>query len=102
MMLQALTIKVIASRVRGDIVKSLKMQSPHVTIGSFDRHNLIYSVKSFDRGSAFLNELVDEISTCVHKAESTIIYCTTVRDVEEVFCYCLKLIISSLVLDSYV
>ncbi|KAL8531340.1 hypothetical protein ACS0TY_008097 [Phlomoides rotata] len=72
-------------KVRGDIVKSLKMQSPHVTIGSFDRHNLIYSVKPFDRGNAFLNELVDEISTCVHKAESTIVYCTTVKDVEEIF-----------------
>lgn len=91
---------VTASRVRGDIVKSLKMQSPHVTIGSFDRHNLIYSVKPFDRGNAFLNELVDEISTCVRKAESTIVYCTTVKDVEEVIYFSLTLYISSLVLHA--
>ncbi|GFP97356.1 werner syndrome ATP-dependent helicase [Phtheirospermum japonicum] len=72
-------------KVRDDIIKSLKMPSPHVTIGSFDRQNLFYSVKSFDRGNAFLNELVTEISTCVDKGGSTIIYCTTVRDVEEIF-----------------
>ncbi|KAL7113757.1 hypothetical protein ACP275_04G079200 [Erythranthe tilingii] len=72
-------------KVRGDIVKSLKLQVPHVTIGSFDRENLFYSVKSFDRGSAFLNELVTEISACADKAGSTIIYCTTVKDVEQIF-----------------
>ncbi|KAI3450175.1 hypothetical protein Pfo_006840 [Paulownia fortunei] len=72
-------------KVRGDIVKSLKMQFPHVTIGSFDRQNLFYSVKSFDRGNAFLYELVMEISACVDKAGSTIIYCTTVKDVEQIF-----------------
>ncbi|CAA0806578.1 Mediator of RNA polymerase II transcription subunit 34, partial [Striga hermonthica] len=72
-------------KVRDDIIKSLKMSSPHVTIGSFDRHNLFYSVKSFDRGNAFMNELVKEISTCVDKGGSTIIYCITVKDVEEVF-----------------
>ncbi|XP_047938847.1 ATP-dependent DNA helicase RecQ-like isoform X1 [Salvia hispanica] len=72
-------------KVRDDIVKSLKLQSPHITIGSFDRQNLFYSCQSFVRGSAFLNELVSEISTCAAKTESTIIYCTTVKDVEEVF-----------------
>ncbi|PIN07968.1 DNA helicase [Handroanthus impetiginosus] len=72
-------------KVRGDIVKSLKMQLPHVTIGSFDRQNLFYSVKSFDRSNAFLNELVTQISACVDKAGSTIIYCTTVKDVEQIF-----------------
>ncbi|KAL7152126.1 hypothetical protein ABFS83_04G076400 [Erythranthe nasuta] len=72
-------------KVRGDIVKSLKLQVPHVTIGSFDRQNLFYSVKSFDRGTAFLNELVTEISACADKAGSSIIYCTTVKDVEQIF-----------------
>lgn len=72
-------------KVRDDIVKSLKMQYPRVTIGSFDRQNLFYSCKSFDRGSDFLNELVAEISTCVDKTESAIIYCTTVKGVEEIF-----------------
>ncbi|XP_057789662.1 uncharacterized protein LOC131006526 isoform X2 [Salvia miltiorrhiza] len=72
-------------KVRDDVVKSLKLQSPHITIGSFDRQNLFYSCKSFVKGSAFLNELVAEISTCVNKTESTIIYCITVKDVEEIF-----------------
>ncbi|GER31514.1 ATP-dependent DNA helicase recQ [Striga asiatica] len=72
-------------KVRDDITKSLKMKIPHVTIGSFDRPNLFYSVKSFDRGNAFMNELVKEISTCIDKGGSTIIYCTTVKDVEEIF-----------------
>lgn len=79
--------KIITTRVRDDIVKSLKMQSPHVTIGSFDRQNLFYSCKSFVQGNAFLTELVAEISTCVNKTESTIIYCTTVKNVEEVITF---------------
>lgn len=69
------------------------MQYPRVTIGSFDRQNLFYSCKSFDRGSDFLNELVAEISTCVDKTESAIIYCTTVKGVEEVFHFSLALYI---------
>lgn len=60
------------------------MESPHVTIGSFDRQNLFYHAKSFERGNAFLDELVKEISTYVQKACSTIVYCTTVKDVEQV------------------
>ncbi|KAL0419366.1 UNVERIFIED_CONTAM: Werner syndrome ATP-dependent helicase [Sesamum radiatum] len=74
-------------KVRGDIINSLKMQNPHVTIGSFDRKNLFYTVVSFDRSNAFLNELVSEISAYVEKAGSTIIYCTTVKDVEQIFEY---------------
>ncbi|KAL0458980.1 UNVERIFIED_CONTAM: putative ATP-dependent DNA helicase RecQ [Sesamum latifolium] len=86
-LLEASNKKVIISRVRGDIINSLKMQNPHVTIGSFDRKNLFYSVVSFDRSNTFLNELVSEISACVEKAGSTIIYCTTVKDVEQIFEY---------------
>ncbi|XP_011080608.1 uncharacterized protein LOC105163818 [Sesamum indicum] len=74
-------------KVRGDIINSLKLQNPHVTIGSFDRKNLFYSVVSFDRSNTFLNELVSEISACIQKAGSTIIYCTTVKDVEQIFEY---------------
>lgn len=72
------------SRVRYDIMKSLKMKSPHVTIGSFDRPNLFYNVQPFDRGNAFLDKLVKEISTYVQKACSTIVYCTTIKDTEQV------------------
>lgn len=70
-------------KVRIDIINSLKMKDPYIAVGSFDRKNLFYGVKSFNRGSAFLDELVREVSKCVVSG-STIIYCTTVKDVEQV------------------
>ena len=70
-------------RVRVDILNSLKMKDPYIAVGSFDRKNLFYGVKSFNRGHAFVDELVREVSKCV-AAGSTIIYCTTVRDVNQV------------------
>ena len=73
------------SRVRIDIMNSLKMRDPYVTIGSFDRTNLFYGVKSFNRSVSFVEELVEEVSKCVANAGSTIIYCTTIKDVEQVF-----------------
>lgn len=72
------------SRVRKDIMNSLKMRDPCVTIGSFDRKNLFYGVKSFSRGALFVDELVGEVSKCVATAGSTIIYCTTIKDVQQV------------------
>lgn len=60
------------------------MRDPHVAIGSFDRRNLSYAVKSFIRGSSFIDELVAQISKYVAASGSTIIYCTTIKDVEEV------------------
>ncbi|KAM7496327.1 hypothetical protein LguiA_020741 [Lonicera macranthoides] len=71
-------------KVRYDIVNSLKMKDPHVTIGSFDRENLFYGVKSFNRSSSFVDELVEEISKYVANAGSVIIYCTTIKDVEQI------------------
>ncbi|XP_019166938.1 PREDICTED: uncharacterized protein LOC109162707 [Ipomoea nil] len=72
-------------KVRRDIMNSLKMKDPHVAIGSFDRKNIFYGVKSFTHGSTFVNELVEEISKYVENANSTIIYCTTVKNTEEIF-----------------
>ncbi|CAL8160271.1 unnamed protein product [Prunus armeniaca] len=72
-------------KVRTDIVNSLKMQNPYVTIGSFDRPNLFYGVKSFNRGQSFVHELVQEVSKFVRRDGSTIVYCTTIKDVEQVF-----------------
>ncbi|GFZ20021.1 RECQ helicase SIM [Actinidia rufa] len=72
-------------KVRIDIMNSLKMRDPYVTIGSFDRTNLFYGVKSFNRSVSFLEELVEEVSKCVANAGSTIIYCTTIKDVEQIF-----------------
>ncbi|KAG6595478.1 hypothetical protein SDJN03_12031, partial [Cucurbita argyrosperma subsp. sororia] len=72
-------------KVRSDIISSLKMKDPQVTIGSFDRTNLFYGVKSFNRGPLFLNELVLDISKYLASGGSTIIYCTTIKDVEQIF-----------------
>lgn len=71
-------------RVRLDIIDSLSMRDPHISIGSFDRQNLFYGVKSFNHGLAFVNKLVEEICKYVESASSSIVYCTTVKDVEQV------------------
>ncbi|KAL0544641.1 hypothetical protein IC582_019759 [Cucumis melo] len=71
-------------KVRSDIINSLKMKDPQVTIGSFDRTNLFYGVRSFDRGPLFMNKLVLDISKYVASGGSTIIYCTTIKDVEQI------------------
>ncbi|KAK4731567.1 hypothetical protein R3W88_024555 [Solanum pinnatisectum] len=72
-------------KVRNDIINSLLMKDHHVAIGSFDRKNLFYGVKSFSRSSQFVDQLVEEISKYVDNANSTIVYCTTVKDTEEIF-----------------
>lgn len=72
-------------RVRIDIINSLKMKNPYVAIGSFDRQNLFYGVKEISRNQLFVNELVQEISKFVADAGSTIVYCLTIKDVEQVF-----------------
>lgn len=78
------------TRVRIDIISSLKMKDPYVAIGSFDRKNLFYGVKQFNRSQSFVDELVQEISKIAASGSSTIIYCTTIKDVEQVFiCFCL-------------
>ncbi len=71
-------------RVRIDIINSLRMNDPYVAIGSFDRKNLFYGVKHFNRGTLFMDELVQEISKFAGNGGSTIVYCTTIKDVEQV------------------
>ncbi|XP_071718043.1 uncharacterized protein [Rutidosis leptorrhynchoides] len=71
-------------KVRNDIINSLRLNDPHVAIGSFDRKNLYYGVKSINRGPLFVDELVAKITKYVANAESTIVYCTTVNDVKEI------------------
>lgn len=60
------------------------MNDPYIAIGSFDRQNLFYGVKSFSRSQSFLDELVTNVSKYSANAGSTIIYCTTVNDAEQV------------------
>lgn len=70
-----------------DIINSLKMSDPYVFVGSFDRKNLYYGVKSFTHNSQFMDEFVGEITKFAASSDSTIIYCTTVKDVQQVhFC----------------
>lgn len=71
-------------RVRRDISTSLVLHNPHIVVGSFDRHNLFYGVKSFNRSLSFISELVNDVSKRSAMGESTIIYCTTIRDTEQV------------------
>ncbi|KAG4387360.1 hypothetical protein AAZX31_11G210000 [Glycine max] len=72
-------------KVQYDIIGSLKLNYPFVTIGSVDRTNLFYGVKLLNRGQSFIDELVREISKEVTNGGSTIIYCTTIKDVEQIF-----------------
>ena len=60
------------------------MEDPYIAIGSFDRKNLYYGAKSINRGPLFVDELVAQISKYARNFESTIVYCTTVKDVQEV------------------
>ncbi|KAI5426055.1 hypothetical protein KIW84_031761 [Lathyrus oleraceus] len=61
------------------------MNNPYIVVGSFDRPNLFYGVKQFNRGQYFIDELVEEISKEVANVGSTIIYCTTIKDVEQIY-----------------
>ncbi|KAE8649368.1 uncharacterized protein LOC101222268 [Cucumis sativus] len=73
-----------SEKVRNDIINSLKMKDPQVTIGSFDRTNLFYGVKFFNHRRLLMNELVLDISKYVGSGGSTIIYCRTIKDVEQI------------------
>jgi ATP-dependent DNA helicase RecQ len=72
-------------------VQSLKLQDAFTAISSFDRPNIFYGVKGLSRTTAFKEELAREILKDVDKSGSTIIYCTTVKDVEEVINLKLKM-----------
>lgn len=60
------------------------LREPQITIGSFDRTNLFYGVKSCNRSGSFLDELVTEVLKYTGNVGSTIIYCTTIKDTEQV------------------
>ncbi|CAN1312644.1 Bifunctional 3'-5' exonuclease/ATP-dependent helicase WRN [Linum perenne] len=72
-------------KVRRDIMNSLKMDDPYIAIGTFDRKNLFYGVKHFSRSSEFLENLVADFTKSPERTGPTIIYCTTIKDVEQVF-----------------
>ncbi len=65
-------------RVRRDIVTELRLTSPQILVGSFDRPNLTYRV--LRRGS-FHQQLQQILAR--HDDEAGIVYCTSRREVEE-------------------
>ncbi|XP_074334088.1 uncharacterized protein LOC141671684 isoform X1 [Apium graveolens] len=71
-------------KVQSDIINSLKLKDPYVAVGSFDRKNLFYGAKASNRGSSSVFELVEEILRCVANSGSIIIYCTSIKDVEQI------------------
>jgi len=65
-------------QVRQDIAEQLRLTSPEVLVGAFDRPNLIYKV---ERRQDRLKQLRDVLDR--HRGESGIIYCITRKDVEQ-------------------
>ncbi len=63
--------------VRDDIVEQLKLATPRVLVGSFDRPNLIYSVERRTDSLDQVREVLDR-----HKGESAIVYCIRRADVD--------------------
>ncbi|XP_063942296.1 uncharacterized protein LOC108228115 isoform X2 [Daucus carota subsp. sativus] len=71
-------------KVQSDIIQSLKLKDPYLAVGSFDRKNLFYGVKTSNHGSSSVFEFVEEILKCVASSGSIIIYCTSIKDVEQI------------------
>jgi ATP-dependent DNA helicase RecQ len=64
--------------VRRDIAEQLKLDSPEVLVGGFDRPNLIYRVRRRNNPIKQIREVLDR-----HKEESGIVYCIRRSDVDE-------------------
>ena len=71
-------------QVRRDIAVQLKLDSPEVIVGSFDRPNLIYKVERRADKLAQICQVLDR-----HKGESGIVYCLRRKDVDRM-CDCLR------------
>ncbi|MBL4885247.1 MAG: DNA helicase RecQ [Planctomycetaceae bacterium] len=64
-------------QVRDDISTQLKLESPEVLVGNFDRPNLTYRISRRDQLLKQVREVIDR-----HPDESGIIYCITRKQVE--------------------
>jgi ATP-dependent DNA helicase RecQ len=64
--------------VRRDITEQLRLDSPEVLVGAFDRSNLMYRVRRRTNALKQIREVLDR-----HKGESGIIYCIRRADVDE-------------------
>ncbi|MBN2129436.1 MAG: DNA helicase RecQ [Sedimentisphaerales bacterium] len=66
------------ANVRRDIAAQLHLDDPAVLVGSFDRPNLIYKVRSRSQIFTQVQAVLDR-----HRDESGIVYCIRRRDVEQ-------------------
>ena len=71
-------------QVRKDIVRQLGLEKPETIIGSFDRPNLVYSVK---RRANIINQVCEVLER--HTNESGIVYCIRRADVDKL-CFALQ------------
>ena len=73
------------AEVKEDILCILKLTSPYVQVTGFDRENLFYQVET---GKKKKNYILEYVSS--HSNESGIIYCSTRKNVDEVYELLLK------------
>ena len=66
-------------RVREDIVAQLALRSPEVLVGSFDRPNLVYRVRTRTGLRDQIRRVLDR-----HAGEAGIVYCLSRREVESI------------------
>jgi ATP-dependent DNA helicase RecQ len=67
-------------QVQADIITQLKLDAPHIYVGTIDRPNLIYRL--IQRNGTALNQVVDTIKK--HPDEPGIVYCLRRSDVDEI------------------
>lgn len=82
--IKGISWKLVLCRVREDIVSGLQLRDYFTAVSTFDRPNIFYGVRTFSRTSAFREELGREVLKDISGGGSTLIYCTTVKDVQEV------------------
>jgi ATP-dependent DNA helicase RecQ len=64
-------------RVREDVIRQLRLRSPAVLVGSFDRANLVYRVR---RREQLLRQVREVLAR--HPGRAAIVYCTSRAEVE--------------------
>ena len=66
--------------VKNDILCTLNLLEPNVTVTGFDRGNLYYSVETVHKKDDFVIDYIEK-----HRKESGIIYCATRKNVDKLF-----------------
>ncbi len=66
--------------VRQDILRTLQLANPKVTVTGFERENLYYSVEHIRKKDDFILDYIGK-----HPADSGILYCATRKNVDKVY-----------------